>query len=616
MNTPPHSETSASCSGSVSSLKDLATMASSKLAIGAHPPTPPFDSHDAAIPVQGPQFFLDSVDDHLQQAPHECGTVMEEDEDDENGSIESSAVTTGSIASSSEYSGSTAPPVRASLEQLQEKPSTKRRLSSIFKRNSPPTSIVPETSTPANSAQPGALRPTRSFFSHRTQRAPSFNAPHPTIDTATPQPASNGAEATPQTGRSDTFGSSFGRLNKSRRSASMTGISNLTQANAITHPAPTGLGLKSRKITDDGPLPEVQAFPIGQKYTTHGAVPLHSKHVGSGATAIVKLYREIGRDSNGSPGAIFAVKEFRKKGSKEKEEEYVFKVKSEFLVSKSLHHPNVVETADLCIGSGKRWCHVMEYCPGGDLFSLIQKGFMKDEEKLCCFKQLLRGVAYLHKQGIAHRDIKPENLLMSNDGHLKITDFGVSERFVPQELVGPDGQVNDFEVRRSSPGICGSEPYLPPEVLARDGTYDARKVDVWSCALVFFCMKYSGTPWSGARDEDPMFSKYTRAWSKWESNHPGMAISNDCELPSFRLYQLFNTAVKRLLFKMTHLNPDKRITIHEALNDRYIQGIECCTFDDEYQCKEELDASHTTAVRTANKMNVKRMHSHLPPKHY
>jgi protein-serine/threonine kinase len=248
----------------------------------------------------------------------------------------------------------------------------------------------------------------------------------------------------------------------------MTGISNLTQSNAITHPAPTGLGLKSKKISDSGPLPEVQAFPLSNKYTAHGTVPMKSKLIGEGATAIVKLYREIGKDKDES-AAVFAVKEFRKKSSTEKEEEYIFKVKSEFLVSKSLHHPNVVETADLCIGSGKRWCHVMEYCPGGDLFSLIKKRFMKESEKLCCFKQLLRGVAYLHKQGIAHRDIKPENLLMSSDGHLKITDFGVSERFVPKELVGPEGQFDSKDMIRSSPGICGSEPYLPPEVLAKNG---------------------------------------------------------------------------------------------------------------------------------------------------
>lgn len=637
MNTPPHSESGPSCSNSVSSLKDLSTMATTKLI--AHPPTPPFDSREVITPVQ-PQFFLDPCQFEDRPHQHECCTVLEEDED-ENGSIESSAAVSVSIGSSSDYGGSIAPPARTSTEKSNEKsPSMKRRtssrLTSFFKRSSPPNGTV-EPTEQATPALPNGLRSTRSFFTSRSQRAPSFNGVPSRLETGVPSEGSSSqseldnVDATlgPRTGTSETFGHFTGRLSRNRRSASMTGIANLTASNQITHPAPTGLGLKSRKISDVGPLPEVQAFPLGSKYTTHGAVPMRSNKIGEGATAIVKLYREISKD--GDSGVVFAVKEFRKKSSTEKEDEYVFKVKSEFLVSKSLHHPNIVETADLCIGSGKRWCHVMEYCPGGDLFSLIKKGYMKDSERLCCFKQLLRGVAYLHKQGIAHRDIKPENLLMSNDGHLKITDFGVSERFIAKDHIQSDGQFDIKDLIRSSPGICGSEPYLPPEVLAKKGncplmlfdnvinfflgTYDARKLDVWSCAIVYFTLNYGGTAWGHAKDDDANYQKYVQSWKKWEVKHPDMTITNDCDLPSFRGYCEFKTGIKRLLYRMTHLDPEKRITIHEALDDRHIQGIECCTFDDEYSCKEKLDASHTTACRTANKMNVKRMHAHLPPKH-
>jgi serine/threonine protein kinase len=47
----------------------------------------------------------------------------------------------------------------------------------------------------------------------------------------------------------------------------------------------------------------------------------------------------------------------------------------------------------------------------------------------CCFKQLINGIHYLHSMGVAHRDLKPENLLIDRHGHLKITDFGVSDVF-------------------------------------------------------------------------------------------------------------------------------------------------------------------------------------------
>lgn len=69
----------------------------------------------------------------------------------------------------------------------------------------------------------------------------------------------------------------------------------------------------------------------------------------------------------------------------------------------------------------------MEYCPGGDLLvKMTTVGFAGPDEMFCLFKQLLLGVDYLHKTGVAHRDLKPENLLL-DAGHrfLKITDFGI-----------------------------------------------------------------------------------------------------------------------------------------------------------------------------------------------
>ena len=77
-------------------------------------------------------------------------------------------------------------------------------------------------------------------------------------------------------------------------------------------------------------------------------------------------------ERKGSPGELYAVKEFRGKSSSETKSEYEKKIKSEFTVAKSLHHPNIVETIRLCSDHG-RWNHVMEYCSEGDLFSLVTR---------------------------------------------------------------------------------------------------------------------------------------------------------------------------------------------------------------------------------------------------
>jgi len=82
---------------------------------------------------------------------------------------------------------------------------------------------------------------------------------------------------------------------------------------------------------------------------------------------------------------------------------------------------NIVETVDLVQDESQRWCEVMEFCPGGDLYAAIKRGRMSPSEVECCFKQILTGVTYLHSQGVAHRDIKPENLFFDLKGHLKVT---------------------------------------------------------------------------------------------------------------------------------------------------------------------------------------------------
>jgi protein-serine/threonine kinase len=156
--------------------------------------------------------------------------------------------------------------------------------------------------------------------------------------------------------------------------------------------------------------------------------------IGRGATAVVRLAHKWDRTEE----KLYAVKvslislllariyahrleqEFRKRRKNETEKEYVKKLTSEFCISSTLHHTNIVETVDLVQDEQHHWCEVMEYCPGGDLYAAIKKGNMSVGEVECTFKQILHGVQYLHSMGVAHRDIKPENLLLDGRGHVKV----------------------------------------------------------------------------------------------------------------------------------------------------------------------------------------------------
>ena len=70
----------------------------------------------------------------------------------------------------------------------------------------------------------------------------------------------------------------------------------------------------------------------------------------------------------------------------------------------------------------------MEHANGGELFDFIVRHTRLSEKQAAkLYAELIAGIEYLHKSGVCHRDLKPENVLLDNEGHLKLTDFGLSK---------------------------------------------------------------------------------------------------------------------------------------------------------------------------------------------
>lgn len=269
--------------------------------------------------------------------------------------------------------------------------------------------------------------------------------------------------------------------------------------------------------------------------------------IGKGATAVVRLAHKWDRSTE----KLYAVKEFRKRRKNETEKEYVKKLTSEFCISSTLHHINIVETVDLVQDENRHWCEVMEYCPGGDLYAAIKRGGMSQAEVECCFKQIISGIAYLHSMGVAHRDIKPENLLLDSSGHIKITDFGVSDVF----------RMCWEKSTHYSKGLCGSEPYIAPEQFEHR-EYDARLVDVWAAAIVFYCMQFQELPWRVAKLSDPTFKDFVHSYHTTAAPAPLSNLSpRDC---------------RPLLKKMLCPDPKGRFTTDDILKDPWFVSINVC----------------------------------------
>lgn len=340
------------------------------------------------------------------------------------------------------------------------------------------------------------------------------------------------------------------------------------------------------------------------------------KECGKGSSATVKVMVKRG-DKKGE-GAKYAVKEFRKRSGRESEEEYVRKVKSEFTIAKSLRHPNIVETVRLCTQGG-RWNHVMEFCSQGELFSLVDRKYMKADDKVCIFKQVLRGVGYLHEQGIAHRDIKLENLLMTEDGYIKITDFGVSEVFRGSHPgLSPAQKAlmssSSTGIRLSAPGVCGSRPYISPEVLAQDKPYDASKLDVWSCGILYITMLLNGNPWQSPNTRESNYEEFMSGWESFLSQDPEGVI-NDQNYPQCgRAFNvLLTNSQRRCIYKMLHPNPAQRCTIKEALSDRWMKSVNCCSPESYDMVCSGIDVAKLNTPAAVAKLKVQVKHDHMPP---
>ena len=483
--------------------------------------------------------------------------------------------------------------------------------------DSPPSPGSPLDMAPATRTQTDNLPAPDDFMKKKDRASTGFSLRGRAVKFVT---ASRGGHPPKQLRRASSFDSSHSPRRPSIRNDGTNNDNNPAlpaQRMPWSMLPDAGTGAKARRMSLS--LPDdftVDIADLTSEFEYQSKFGRHGKHLGKGAASKVTLMTR-----KGSPTDLFAVKEFRGKSGRESKEDYDKKIKSEFVIAKSLHHPNIVETVRLC-SDHSRWNHVMEYCSEGDLFGLVSKGHLRGEgaqkDRLCLFKQLIQGLNYLHSHGIAHRDIKLDNLLLTRDSKLKITDFGVSEVFSGlhpgiREAGGQCGQ-NMGEIRLCSPGLCGSDPYMAPEVIAKKNMYDPRFLDVWSSAIVMIHMVFGGAIWQRAEPGHEHYDKLVAGWAKWQKKNPEAdATISENNYPRCAAldFGISPPALRRIIMQMLNPDPSKRVTITEVANNRWIKGIECCQMESYDDPALLIDASRKDSQGGLKKIFC---HSHLPPK--
>lgn len=266
--------------------------------------------------------------------------------------------------------------------------------------------------------------------------------------------------------------------------------------------------------------------------TNRGIIWKRGNQIGCGVFG--KVYQAM----NMSTGELLAVKTISLSVNKIKLEKDLVNIKRELDILKSIDHPNIIKyfQTDYLPETG---CIdiLMEYIPSGSMNLLISKykGFSESVIRNYT-KQLLLGLEYLHSRGIVHRDLKSANLLITEDGTLKLTDFGCSRRF--------------DEKNAWSQSFKGSPYWMAPEVVLRKKhTFLA---DIWSVGCLVIEMASGRPPWSNYSTQAKEVLKLIAE----PNNLPVIpAVTRDLE---------------DFLEKCLQRNPDYRLTAKELLRHRFL----------------------------------------------
>uniref|UniRef100_UPI00398ECECA ribosomal protein S6 kinase alpha-3 isoform X4 n=1 Tax=Pristiophorus japonicus TaxID=55135 RepID=UPI00398ECECA len=206
------------------------------------------------------------------------------------------------------------------------------------------------------------------------------------------------------------------------------------------------------------------------------------KVLGQGSFGKVFLVRKThGSDA----GQLYAMKVLKKATLKVRDR---VRTKMERDILVEVNHPFIVKLHYAFQTEGKLYL-LLDFLRGGDLFTRLSKEVMFTEEDVKFYlAELALALDHLHSLGIIYRDLKPENILLDEEGHIKLTDFGLSKESIDHE--------------KKAYSFCGTVEYMAPEVVNRRG--HTQSADWWSFGVLMFEMLTGTLPFQGKDRKETM----------------------------------------------------------------------------------------------------------------
>ena len=278
----------------------------------------------------------------------------------------------------------------------------------------------------------------------------------------------------------------------------------------------------------------IEKLKIATGYTNLLDIYEVKQKLGKGKFGLVKL------GINKITGEKVAIKIMKKKTMDTSDS---LLVRTEIEILKICQHPNIIRLYD--VFENEEFIYIiMEYCPGGDFFTYLQKRDFILPENLVSkiMHKMCTAVYYMHSYGIAHRDLKPENVLMSNTDDenidIRILDFGLSK------IIGPYEKCNE---------PYGTLTYCAPEIIL-DEPY-SKAVDLWSLGIMTYLMLSGRLPFN-AEDENEIARQVAYEDPDFVRNQVWKDVSSEAK-----------DFCKKLLVK----DPLKRMNIKQALEHKFIK---------------------------------------------
>ncbi|EJS43890.1 cmk1p [Saccharomyces arboricola H-6] len=279
------------------------------------------------------------------------------------------------------------------------------------------------------------------------------------------------------------------------------------------------------------------------------------KTLGAGTFGVVRQAR------NSDTGEDVAVKILIKKALKGNEIQ-LQALYDELDILQRLHHPNIVAFKDWFESKDKFYI-ITQLAKGGELFDrILKKGKFTEVDAVTILIEILSAVQYMHSQNIVHRDLKPENLLYideSDQSPLVIADFGIAKRLK-----------SDEELIYKPAGSLG---YVAPEVLTQDG--HGKPCDIWSIGVITYTLLCGYSAFKAERVQD-FLDECTTGEYPVRFHRPYWDSVSD--------------KAKRFILKALDLDPAKRPTAAQLLEDPWIICTELKTHNLLPGLKEGLDA--------------------------